>query len=119
MSDERVSGFTLVETLVAFIILSLGMMMSAQTMSIATQSLSRAREERAILASLNRLDERLLDENEVVTGRGNDGANQWQVMRSRVDGSRDGREIITIRIVGPSGRRFDFLRFGGKKEAGP
>lgn len=112
MKDSN-QGFTLIETLIAFLILSLGLMISTQTVALATRSLTRAKEDKAILAALAKIDEDLATRKPAsFPGRGNDGDLRWETWKIPV-ASDGGPGFIIIRVTSPTGREFSFVRFGG------
>ncbi|GGG23915.1 hypothetical protein GCM10010924_61850 [Rhizobium wenxiniae] len=108
---DREQGFTLIETLIAFLILSLGLMISTQTVALATKSLARAKEDRSILATLARIDEDLTFRNSgSFPRRGAEGDIRWDIRKEAV-AEDEGAGFIVIRITSPTNRKFSFVRF--------
>lgn len=109
--DEQ--GFTLIETLIAFMILSLGLMISAQTIALATKSFSRARDDRAVRDAMNHIDQTLLvGKPGEAPQQGVDGLTRWRAERVAVSDEREGPQFTIVHITSPAGRQFEFLRFG-------
>lgn len=113
MSNQN-QGFTLIETLVAFVILSLALMISTQTVALATKSLTHAKEDRLIRSELARIDEAMLSANTQAPAiKGQNGDVRWQIRRVIHSGEVDAPALKVVALTTASGREIKFLRFGG------
>jgi prepilin-type N-terminal cleavage/methylation domain-containing protein len=112
MNSEHDSGFTLIETLIAFVILSLALVMWTQTVALATKSVNRAREDHLILNTLSCLDQNTRTIQEKWTQHACfEKGNHWDARQFQVPGASKELRFTVIQIAGPSGRKTEFLRF--------
>ncbi|WP_440408454.1 type IV pilus modification PilV family protein [Neorhizobium petrolearium] len=110
------SGFTLLETLIAFMILSIALAISAETVAIASKSLSSARERQDAvrLAEVLRAEKLpgLLRAKRTLEGM--DGVQRWKIeaFPAGTQASRKDVSFALITISSASGRAHKFLLFG-------
>lgn len=113
--DKGRDGFTLLETLIAFLILSTALAISAQAIAIATKSLSISedRQEVARVADILRIETlpRVLRGNR--DEEGTHGALRWKIhvvpVQSPQAGEKAGLAVVTLSTR--SGRTHKFLYF--------
>ncbi|RYG99782.1 MAG: prepilin-type N-terminal cleavage/methylation domain-containing protein [Alphaproteobacteria bacterium] len=110
----RDEGFTLIETLIAFVVLSMGLLIATQTIAVATKSLARAREDRLFARAMDNLDEQLITVGpDNLPRQGSLGDLRWQLQTVPVSEEVRGPHFTIIQIKGASGRTARFLRFAG------
>jgi general secretion pathway protein I len=115
--DRGREGFTLLETLIAFMILSAAMAISAQTIAIAAKAHQGARERVEVLEVVDMLRAEALPE-ALRSGKGAHGMNgshRWKIELvpiRRTDG-QDGQAAFAVVSVSTSwGGEQDFIHFG-------
>jgi general secretion pathway protein I len=116
-SLAETEGFTLVETVIAFLILSISMAVALQAVNIASQSINRARERDAVVDLVDRLraeEMPIVLANGQSASRGRFAGMRWEIKLSPLEG-RDRSEpfagLATISIY-PSAsqtRHDDFI----------
>jgi general secretion pathway protein I len=105
----RQDGFTLLETLIAFLIVSIALGIAAQTVSIATRSFRAAAGLRQ--AELLAREVQLQLEGEGSTApKGTRGTMRWRVAAMAVAPSAEAG-LVTLHITESSGRHYSFLLF--------
>ncbi|WP_105435896.1 type IV pilus modification PilV family protein [Neorhizobium tomejilense] len=114
--DNSRDGFTLLETLIAFLILSTALAVSAQTIAIATKSLSASQDRQEVIRIADRL--RIATVPRVIqAGRNEEGASgawRWTIriapVLSRQAGEK-GAAFAVVTVFTRSGRPHKFVYF--------
>jgi len=121
MIDDGRDGFTLLETLIAFMILSAALAISAQTISVATRSLMLSNERTEVLRLAENLRAKSLWSNRQSDKdfSGDDGHLHWKIatITPAMPGRGESRAAFSVvTILSRSGREHKFVYFetGGR-----
>ena len=115
-SIDNADGFTLLETLIGFLILSLALGISAETIALASKSLSVAKERRDVMHAADALlaMEATQPVEVVLKSNGRMGTLTWTrrgVPVATGERAKDGADFSVLTIKSISGREYRYLSF--------
>lgn len=122
-SSPPIEGFTLLELLVAFLILSTAMAVALQTISIASRSVTVANEKHAVVQLVDELRTEILQSNiakQKLFDEGQHNGMRWEielssVLKPSLPDHFAGLAIIKIYPVEGARRHHDFIVFASGK----